>query len=108
MKKNELIELMIEDDEEIEEALNSCYGWGVVEIVSTPQGVEERELKERRAIAQARLNKVLNYPIARPCRECGGKGYKTTLSNLPPANCPTCTNGVETKTIQNLIEEYEG
>ena len=56
-----------------------------------------------------KADQILSIPITRPCRECGGEkwiwvnhgseGYQQDV-------CPTCTNGLETTTIKNLIEEW--
>ncbi len=38
----------------------------------------------------AKLKAIGYEQVWEICPDCEGKGYKTTLSNLPPANCLTC------------------
>ncbi len=39
--------------EEIQIAIDDSYGWGVVEIIPTEEGIKQRELSEHTAIAKA-------------------------------------------------------
>ena len=69
-------------------------------------------------VTQAQLNKALNHPITRPCKECKGK-KEVVVEKIPDPQvtyrykhyeqipCPTCTvTGQETTTSGKLAEEW--
>ena len=62
-------------------------------------------------------NRIINAPVSRPCKECGGTGksedgkpfFVNGVDLARGGACPHCNNnGKETKSIKDIVEEWIG